>query len=343
MIEHRRFMLSPPPLRERMRSFERRISLESTRCQAHMSALSCSRRDRRRSPPRPERERRARGRRRADRHAAAAARRRSRGCARSWPSTSRGPVLGRADALPRRPRGRRRGAGRADRRPRGRGRHAATRVPATRGSGSRSRPTAWRARCATATPSGRWRSSTRRDRRPGTSRTGIAEERVAITGDLLQDGDVAWVPFGGPWADGRARAHGRVAASGSRRWTRCGRSRVTGRRGDRRARGRRRQPRALRALPRGPVAGGLARGAPRDGLAPDDRAALRRFAWPRCRGCRWRRPRSTSRRSSLVARVLDGLSERGVVVRDGDRVRHHRPARRAHRFGTQSARFGVDP
>jgi glyoxylase-like metal-dependent hydrolase (beta-lactamase superfamily II) len=29
-----------------------------------------------------------------------------------------------------------------------------------------------------------------------------AEERVAITGDLLQAGDVAWVPFGGPWAAG---------------------------------------------------------------------------------------------------------------------------------------------
>ena len=29
-----------------------------------------------------------------------------------------------------------------------------------------------------------------------------ASERVAITGDLLQDGDVAWVPFGGPWASG---------------------------------------------------------------------------------------------------------------------------------------------
>jgi glyoxylase-like metal-dependent hydrolase (beta-lactamase superfamily II) len=28
------------------------------------------------------------------------------------------------------------------------------------------------------------------------------QERVAITGDLLQAGDVAWVPFGGPWADG---------------------------------------------------------------------------------------------------------------------------------------------
>lgn len=26
--------------------------------------------------------------------------------------------------------------------------------------------------------------------------------RTAITGDLLQNGDVAWVPFGGPWADG---------------------------------------------------------------------------------------------------------------------------------------------
>ncbi len=29
-----------------------------------------------------------------------------------------------------------------------------------------------------------------------------AGERVAITGDLLQNGDVAWVPFGGPWASG---------------------------------------------------------------------------------------------------------------------------------------------
>jgi hydroxyacylglutathione hydrolase len=29
-----------------------------------------------------------------------------------------------------------------------------------------------------------------------------ADERVAITGDLLQEGDVAWVPFAGPWASG---------------------------------------------------------------------------------------------------------------------------------------------
>jgi glyoxylase-like metal-dependent hydrolase (beta-lactamase superfamily II) len=29
-----------------------------------------------------------------------------------------------------------------------------------------------------------------------------AGERVAITGDLLQGRDVAWVPFGGPWAEG---------------------------------------------------------------------------------------------------------------------------------------------
>ena len=29
-----------------------------------------------------------------------------------------------------------------------------------------------------------------------------AEERVAITGDLLQDSDVAWIPFAGPWAEG---------------------------------------------------------------------------------------------------------------------------------------------
>ncbi len=30
----------------------------------------------------------------------------------------------------------------------------------------------------------------------------LPDERVAITGDLLQADDVAWVPFGGPWADG---------------------------------------------------------------------------------------------------------------------------------------------
>ena len=29
-----------------------------------------------------------------------------------------------------------------------------------------------------------------------------ARERVAITGDLLQRDDVAWVPYGGPWAEG---------------------------------------------------------------------------------------------------------------------------------------------
>lgn len=34
--------------------------------------------------------------------------------------------------------------------------------------------------------------------------------RTAITGDLMQHGDVAWVPFGGPWADG---ALGRMVES----------------------------------------------------------------------------------------------------------------------------------
>ena len=87
-----------------------------------------------------------------------------------------------------------------------------------------------------------------------------AEARVAITGDLLQDGDVAWVPFGGPWAAGALDA-GRVGASGSPRWTRCGDPGPrTG--GDRRPGRGRRQAGALRALPRGPVARGLARGAP---------------------------------------------------------------------------------
>ena len=35
---------------------------------------------------------------------------------------------------------------------------------------------------------------------PGHVAYWLPEERVAITGDLLQAGDVAWVPFGGPWA-----------------------------------------------------------------------------------------------------------------------------------------------
>src|SRR3954469_1840013 len=35
---------------------------------------------------------------------------------------------------------------------------------------------------------------------PGHVAYWLPGERVAITGDLLQDGDVAWIPFGGPWA-----------------------------------------------------------------------------------------------------------------------------------------------
>ena len=35
---------------------------------------------------------------------------------------------------------------------------------------------------------------------PGHVAYWLPEQRVAITGDLLQAGDVAWVPFGGPWA-----------------------------------------------------------------------------------------------------------------------------------------------
>jgi glyoxylase-like metal-dependent hydrolase (beta-lactamase superfamily II) len=37
---------------------------------------------------------------------------------------------------------------------------------------------------------------------PGHVAYWLPEERVAITGDLLQRDDVAWVPFGGPWAAG---------------------------------------------------------------------------------------------------------------------------------------------
>jgi glyoxylase-like metal-dependent hydrolase (beta-lactamase superfamily II) len=37
---------------------------------------------------------------------------------------------------------------------------------------------------------------------PGHVAYWLPDERVAITGDLLQAHDVAWVPFGGPWAQG---------------------------------------------------------------------------------------------------------------------------------------------
>jgi glyoxylase-like metal-dependent hydrolase (beta-lactamase superfamily II) len=37
---------------------------------------------------------------------------------------------------------------------------------------------------------------------PGHVAYWLPEERVAVTGDLLQQGDAAWVPFGGPWATG---------------------------------------------------------------------------------------------------------------------------------------------
>ena len=35
---------------------------------------------------------------------------------------------------------------------------------------------------------------------------------MAITGDLLQLGDVAWVPFGGPWAEGALERTSRRSA-----------------------------------------------------------------------------------------------------------------------------------
>lgn len=37
---------------------------------------------------------------------------------------------------------------------------------------------------------------------PGHVAYWLPAERVAITGDLLQAGDVSWIPFAGPWADG---------------------------------------------------------------------------------------------------------------------------------------------
>ena len=292
--------------------------------------------DRRRSPPRPERERRP-GRRRAGRQ-----RQRQPGVDRAdcgVPRPSTRAVVDRVDALPRRPRGRRRGAGRPDRRPRGRGRHER---PACR------RPLARVRDPALPRDAGAARRRLRRaaggrphaGQTPGHVAYWHAEERVAITGDLLQVGDVAWVPFGGPWADGALErtiaSLERIAALDPVRTIPGHGPLVTDVPAavadnlERYARFREDPSRAVwHAVRRATVSHLM--------IAP-----RRPPRWRRCRGCRWRRPRSTSPRSSWSAGV--GRPERTRRGRARRRcLRHHRRARRAHRFGTQSARFGVDP
>ena len=85
---------------------------------------------------------------------------------------------------------------------------------------------------------------------PGHVAYWLPSERVAITGDLLQHGDVAWVPFGGPWAAGALDRDDRVDPSGSPRWTRALTIPGHGPPVERRPGRGRRHPRALRALPR---------------------------------------------------------------------------------------------
>jgi hydroxyacylglutathione hydrolase len=141
------------------------------------------------------------------------------------------------------------------------------------------------------------------------------EERVAITGDLLQDGDVAWVPFAGPWAEG---ALDRTIASIER----------------------------IAAL--GPVMTIPGHGPPVTDVAATVAASLERYARFRADPTRavWHaarralvshlmiRPRDAEALAALpwatpaaeavsltpltlVERALAGLAERGVVVRDG--------------------------
>lgn len=143
-----------------------------------------------------------------------------------------------------------------------------------------------------------------------------AETRTAITGDLLQDGDVAWVPFGGPWASGALETT--IASL-----------------------------RRIAALE--PVLTIPGHGPPVTDVPAAVEANLERYArfaedpsravWHAARRATVSHlmiePRTAASLAALrwvpmaaaavdlaplelVARVLDGLRERGVVVRDGD-------------------------
>ncbi len=159
-----------------------------------------------------------------------------------------------------------------------------------------------------------------------------AEERVAITGDLLQLGDVAWVPFGGPWAEGALECTvaslERIAALDPVR-TIPGHGPVVtdvpaavADNLERYARFREDPSRAVwHAVRRATVSHLM--------IASRSAASLASLPWV---------PMAASAVDlsplALIERVLDGLSERGAVVRDGDRfdttVPHEERAESAH-------------
>jgi glyoxylase-like metal-dependent hydrolase (beta-lactamase superfamily II) len=143
-----------------------------------------------------------------------------------------------------------------------------------------------------------------------------AEERVAITGDLLQVGDVAWVPFGGPWAAGALErtiaSLERIAALDPVRTIPGHGPVVTDVAAavadnlERYARFREEPSRAVwHAVRRATVSHLM--------IVPRTAASLAALPWV---------PMAASAVDltplELISRVLDGLAERGVVVRDGD-------------------------
>jgi glyoxylase-like metal-dependent hydrolase (beta-lactamase superfamily II) len=144
-----------------------------------------------------------------------------------------------------------------------------------------------------------------------------AGERVAITGDLLQNGDVAWVPFGGPWAEG---ALDRTIASIERIAALDPVMTIPGHGppvtdvpaavADNLARYERFRAEPSRAVwhaARRALVSHLM-------IEPRDAAALAALPWTDLAA----HAVSLTPRE-LIERTLAGLAERGVVVRDGDR------------------------
>ncbi len=141
-------------------------------------------------------------------------------------------------------------------------------------------------------------------------------ERVAITGDLLQNGDVAWVPYGGPWAAGALETTiasiERIAALEPVMTIPGHGPPVTdvpaavAANLERYARFREDPARAVWHAVRRALVSHLM-------IRPRDAAALASLPWvPSAAGAVSLAP------LALVERTLAGLAERGVVVRDGD-------------------------
>ena len=151
---------------------------------------------------------------------------------------------------------------------------------------------------------------------PGHVAYWLPEQRVAITGDLLQAGDVAWVPFGGPWAAGaldtmiasvrRIAAlrpgahHPRPRAAGGRRWRRRGATL------ERYERFRADPSRAVWHATRRALVSHLM-------IEPRPPATLARLPWVPIAGAALDLPPL-----AVVERALSALAERGAVIRDGD-------------------------